>query len=128
MTAWATRRRVLGLALGIAVWCFLPASAAVASLPIPFAYTVCIAGGKLVSGGHSFAPREWRAATPISVFEGKTVRIVGMLSPVGFSADTVEVLAEDCRPALQKAEALCNPCMTTFPDVLPPMPPWPPKN
>jgi hypothetical protein len=117
--SWRTRRVAIGV---VACWLLAPATSE-ASLPIPFAYTVCIAGGKLVSGGQSFAPREWNADVPLAALEGKTVRIEGALSPVGFYASKVEVIADSCRPELQKSEALCNPCMTTLPDLAPP-----PKN
>lgn len=129
MTSRAARRvfrqSCLGAVTAAALW--LPASGVAASLPIPYVYVACIAGGGILSGGQTVTLTGWRAETPLATLEGKTVRIEGMLSPTGFLAEKAEIVADGCRPELQKAEALCNPCLTAPPQP-PPMPPSGPRK
>lgn len=117
--AYATR---LGLFAALTLAIVLP-TAAHASLPVPFAYTGCVADGAFTIDDRGRAALTHPALRALA---GNTVRIEGMLSPGDrFHTSGVFVVDEVCRNELHGHRFLCAPC-ATLPgqpeELLPPQP------
>lgn len=92
-------------------------TAALASLPVPYAIVGCISNGVFQSdepadGGFGWTSRSL-VHPAIKAIEGKTIRVEGRLSPGDrFRATAVFVVDKLCRKDLHRSYNLCDPCRT----------------
>ena len=80
-----------------------------ASLPVSFTVTGCVRDGVFVSEKYTFKYGSqvdgagWRSKS-LSAYEGKTIRIDGMLMPGDYLNGSITLVDEACRPELHDSK------------------------